>query len=120
MAVRDITIGQMNKRITLAVPVTVKNDSYGLDTTYEDKVTVWAFARKLSGFRSVQANMAGLEITHEFFIRSSVITEAIDKNWLLRYDSKRYVIQDIEKMSERRELIKVVAAEREAWETNES
>lgn len=114
MAVKSVSIGMMNKRVVLRYPTTIVNDSGGRETTYSDHDSVWAYVRKKSGFRSVEANMDGNEATHEFFIRDSSVTSGIEKTWIIRHDNRDYVIQDIEKISDIRSLLKITTFERES------
>ncbi|MGN6436872.1 MAG: phage head closure protein [Agriterribacter sp.] len=119
MAVK-VTIGMMNKRITLAAPIVTKNSSGGRVTSYTDEITAWANVRQKSSFKGVEANVSGVDSTHEFYIRQSSDTIGVDKNWLIKYNGKAYSVNTIEKLVEANIMYKITASEREDSLNDES
>lgn len=115
MAVDKIALGMLNKRVVFMIPDVTVNEAYGRDIDYRDNFTVWAHVRQKSGYRNVEARVSGSESTFEFFVRHSVIMEAVGKNWLMRYGGKLWTIQDIHLIAEERKLYKITATEREDW-----
>lgn len=120
MAIKGVQIGMMDKRIILYSPVTTSNEGYGLDVSYNEAGKVWSFVKKKSGFRSQEADIDGTEEAKEFYTRFSALTNSIDKNWLIRYDEKKFIIRDIQKISEGQVMIKITASQRENWITGSS
>ena len=113
MAVKGVSIGMMNKRITLLEPTVTINEGYGRDTSYAENAEVWAYVKKKSGNSSLEANISGHEVTHEFYIRETTNTVDLNNNWLIRYRGNSYSISDFETVSEVRGIIKISATERE-------
>lgn len=116
----DITIGMMDKRVTLRVPSVSTNESYGQYTSYTDGQKVWAYVRKKRTYRNLEANIDGMEDTNEFFVKKSIVTDPITKDWMLQYRGQDYSINAIELVKEQTFMYRIEATGRYNLETNSS
>ncbi len=120
MAIKGVQLGMLNKRISLYRSTVTTNEGFGKDVNYNEAGSVWAYVKKKSGYRNQEAGIDGLEEQKDFYVRFSTFTGSITKDWLIKYDEKKYIIGDIQKISEGQMMIKITATERESWVTTSS
>lgn len=91
------TIGQMNKRIRLKQPVTVRETSAGSVSTYPDYYETWAALRKISGSRAFDSGLDGLVDNFDAWIRYNSDTD-VSKYTKVSWDGKDFGIKSKERI----------------------
>lgn len=102
-----ITIGKLDKRLLFKQPLTATNEEGGIETTFTDAFTTWAFVREVKEFRKSDATGTSLESTKEFYIRYCERNKSISKDWQVVYNSKQYTLHEVSNVDEDHNYIKL-------------
>lgn len=103
-----MTIGELNKRVTLQYP-TVAKDSLGTPvTTWNDAATVWAAIWPVSANEIVKNNASVMIITHRIRIR---FRSVLKSSWRIKFGNRYFSIVSIINPNEAREYLDIMCKE---------
>lgn len=89
--------GDLKHKIALKEPTVTKNDEGGQEFSYpSNTIVTFAAIKSIRRYRTSEAEATAIIGIKEFFIRWTKGREAINKNWLLVWDAKEYVIHEVD------------------------
>jgi SPP1 family predicted phage head-tail adaptor len=67
---RDVRLGRLRHRLTIAAPVETDDGAGGVVRTWADAATVWAAVEAVSAAERFEAAQAGRTVTHRIVMRA--------------------------------------------------
>jgi SPP1 family predicted phage head-tail adaptor len=112
MAVK-VSIGKLDRKVTLRAPVTAQNDEGGVGTTYPtDTLTLFAYVRdstyQTGQGRSEEANQTVMVNTKDIYVRWAESRANIDHTWQAEYEGKIYTVQNVSRVEQGWDFLKIV------------
>jgi head-tail adaptor len=105
----DIKSGDLVHKVTIKRPVSSLNNEGGRQLTYETAFETFAAVRNPSMYRATDAAGTTLVGTKDFYIRYSAERSLIGKEWLINYETKDYIVHEVENIDQRKWYIKFKA-----------
>lgn len=101
--------GLLRDPVTFKQPVSSLNDEGGQEMTFTDSISTMAFVTNFNERRVSEAHASALIGSVDFYIRWATAREAINKDWLITYNSLDYTIHEIESINQRQKWIRYTA-----------
>jgi head-tail adaptor len=106
---KQIHSGELRHKVVFRQPTSSLNDEGGIERTYSDQIATFAKVEKFNQHRTTEAFADVLAGALDFTIRWSSANEAINKDWLIRYQGKDWVIHLIEPLEQKTKFIRFTA-----------
>ncbi len=103
------SIGDLRHRVTLQTKATTPGSGTSTGEVFSLLAAVWAGVETLSGTRAIDGVNAGAGATHVFTIRDR---SDVDSEVMILFDSRRFSIQDVERVNERGRFLRLLCEER--------
>lgn len=101
--------GDLRHKVVFKQPTSSLNDEGGKEVSYTEAFTTWAAVKAFNMHRTTEANATALIGALDFYVRYSADRAAITKEWLINYNSKEYVIHEIEPIDQLEKFIRFTA-----------
>ena len=109
-----MNIGALDRRIRVERPISAANDYGELQATWNEYINVWAaIDRKASAREASSSEQIVSFQSVTFIIRYSVLAEAIEPSFRIKYKDKYYNILGVQEVG-RNEKIRIVTELRDA------